>query len=545
MSKVDKTTKRWIRNASDELAVANGCRFDEKRAMHFIESGPQHLRLYEGDCAGQPLVAHDWQFEIGMRLFGWVKRSDFWKREVRRFRRASIWVPKKNKKSPTIAWIGIYLWALDGEQGQKVFSAAKDGKQAEIIHMHAKMMVETSPTLSRQAKINKTTGRITHLPTNSFYDLLAGDNIEGKEGINGSVMIDETHVVDERLARRIKYAGISRSEPLQVEVSTAGNNPEGYGRKQYDLGKKIESGEVVNEQLFFAAYEAPQNATDEQCSDPEIWKQANPAWGHTVNEEEFRAEFEAARHTLSDWNDFKLYRLNIWQTSESPWLRIDDWRACFEGFSAESLKGRKCWAALDLSKTKDTTSLVLAFPDADEVVRILPFFWLPEATLRDRTAPRSYIDWNGEGFLETTPGDTLDYKFVKRRIEELKKIFRIQELVYDPTYADYFAQEIENELGIERVEFRQTMQNFADPTSEFERRVIDGKIRHNDHPVMTWQIGNVAVKSDENGYRRPVKPKPNDRRKIDGPVAAIMALGRVMVGGHKASVYEERGVRRL
>src|SRR5690606_8573620 len=117
------------------------------------------------------------QRDMLMRLFSWVKWSDRWKREVRRFRRGSIWVPKKNGKSPTLAALALYLLCGDGEQGQKVFLGAKDGAQArEIAGTHAVEMVNQSGPLSSECDINKTLMRITHVPTRSFMPPLSSSN---------------------------------------------------------------------------------------------------------------------------------------------------------------------------------------------------------------------------------------------------------------------------------------------------------------------------------------------------------------------------------
>jgi len=318
--KIDALTRRWIRNESDERAAANGCWFDEARAQHVIDFAEQCLCLYEGDDAGRPLIPRDWQIEVTMRLFGWVRFDADWGRSVRRFRKAGIWVPKKNKKSPTLAWWGIYLFCRDGEPGQKIFSAAKDGEQAKIAHRHALEMVASSPELSTECKINKSTLQITHLATRSTYSILAGDNAESREGINGSLLIDECHVVSKKLAKIIKGAGISRSEPLQIEVSTAGNNTDSYGKERYDYGKGVESGAFHDERFLFVAYEAPQTLTDAELdADPAKYgRMANPAWGHTVKPGEFLDDYNASKNSLSELTTFKTYRLNIWSQSANP-----------------------------------------------------------------------------------------------------------------------------------------------------------------------------------------------------------------------------------
>lgn len=540
----DRVTRQWVRNVADERAAASGCRFDEERAEHAVRWIQQTCHLYEGEFAGQLMELRDWQDEVTRRLFGWVRHSEDWGREVRRFRRASVWVPKKNKKSPTLAAWGLYLLCGDGEMGQKVYSVAKDGKQAMISHTHALEMVRRSPQLSAECQVNKSTGQITHQPTSSFYKVVAGDNPQSQEGLNGSLMVDETHVVDRRLMKILRGAGISRSEPLHIEVSTAGSNPDGYGKERYDYGRKVESGEFEDEQLLFVSYSAPQDLADADLeADPVKWgKAANPAWGHTIKPAEFLQDYQTAKVSLSDLADFKMYRLNVWQQSASPWLREADWAACRRDFTEADLEGQDCWAGLDLSKTRDMTALVLAFRGEEpESWRLLPYFWLPEETARKLNHLAPFLAWARAGHLALTPGSAVDYGFIRAAFRRLAARFNIRELAYDKTYADETTQALEQGVmddkggtveegtGVSRIEFPQTITAFAGPTADFERLVITGRLEHSGHPILTWQAGHVQVRTDANCNKRPVKPRPDDHRKIDGVVAGIMALARGML----------------
>lgn len=522
---IDQLTKRWIKNASDERAARDGCRFDESRADHVCKFIETNLCLYEGDKAGQLVRLMDWQVEMFSRLFGWEKMSEDWGRTLRRFRKASIWLPKKSGKSPTAAMTGLYLLIADGEQGQKVFSAAKDGKQASIMHTHARMMVQKSPALDAECKINKSTGRILHLPTTSFYDILAADNITGQEGINGSVVIDETHVVDDRLAKTIEYAGASRAEPIQAEFSTAGDNPMGYGKKQCDYGAKVEKGEIHDEQFFYMFFGAPQDATDEQCKDPAIWAKANPSMGHTIKLGEMRAACDRASRSIGDFATFKKYRLNIWQQSNNPWLRQEDWEKCFRDFDAESLIGRECWAGMDLSKTRDMSAFVLAFPDGESEYKVLPFFWLPkqEIATRAEMSP-NYMEWVAQGHLRECGDRTIDQRVIYQGIKTLSEKFSIQQIFYDATFAEVLTADIEDDLGIERVEVNQ-YSGIRSATETVEGLVMAHNLHHNHHPILDWQAGHVEAKSHPRGGKLLLKPQgKDDWRKIDGMVAMTMAI---------------------
>jgi len=280
---------------------------------------------------------------------------------------------------------------------------------------------------------------------------------------------------------------------------------------------------------------------------PEVWRKTNPSLGITIREDEFSADVREAEKSPSTQTSFKRYSFNIWATSRSPWLKMEDWQKCARKYKEEDLAGRDCWGCFDIAKKFDTTAFVLVFPELDEpdAFCLLTYFWLPKARLQDVDCPEHYKLWAAENLLCFTDGEVTDYSFVKKGIGELNQRYRIQQFAYDPCNAEHLTQEIESEFGIKRFEFAQTMTNFADPTSEFERLTIAGRMHHNGHPVMTWQIGNVSVHTDVSNRKRPVKPNDQDPRKIDGPVGGIMGLALAKAGGLGGSVYEKRGILEL
>lgn len=535
--------KRWVLNRSDELAVENGCRFDEERARWAVQWIESYCCLYEGEWAGQSMRLTDWQLDATMRMFGWVRWSEKWQRCVRRFRRVSLWVAKKNKKTPTAAAWALYLLCGDGEQGQKVFLAAKDGQQVrQNLARHTVEMVRASPALARECKINRTTSEIAHLPSKSVMLILSNSNArtqESKEGLNGSAVIDEVHVVDREFMSRIDRMGISRSEPLQIEVSTAGNNPDGYGFEQFARAMEVIEGKREDQELLAIVYTAPQNLTAAELSANPLkyGRMANPAMGHTVDPEEYLSDYNRCKDSLTKLLAFMMYRLNIWQRSSNPWLDSAAWQRCARQYTADDMEGWTCDAGLDLSRTQDMSALVLVFScDEEETFRLLPFFWLPEDVARENDHLAPFMTWAKQGMLELTPGSVIDYGFIRTRFRELAERFNIRKLAYDQTYAEETTQaleqgvmnaageQIEAGTGVERFVFPQTQMFFAKPCKDFERLILAGTLHHNDHPILNWQAGHVQVRPDANQNVRPVKPKRGDVKKIDGIVAAIMGL---------------------
>lgn len=582
---IDAITQSWIRNESDQRAAEAGYRFDVERAAYTVWWIERYCRLYEGEWAGEPMVLRgchdeqldlpihlewnrggkedsvfraevyaerfaagepvDWQYEVTMRVFGWVGYSERWKREVRRFRKSLVLTGKKTKKSPTLAAWGLFLLAGDGENGQKVFFGAKDGSQArDIAGQHAVAMVEQSPDLSSVCQINRNEMKISHLPSRSFLKpISSGDSRtqQAKEGLNGSLFIDELHVTDRAFMNRVKRMGISRSEPLVAMFSTAGNDPEGYGKEQYDYGCEVIDGKREDHQYFAAVYAAPQDLTDADLeADPvKYGRMANPAWGHTIGEEEFLSDYRESSITTSNLADFKMYRLNIWQKSSQPWKIANRWAACRSERMLQSFQGEPCWIGADLSRARDMSAIVLTFRDeSGERPEYYQFAWawMVREYAEKHASKAPFLQWEADGLIEFCE-ETIDMRQIEAVIRELAGTHYVREFRHDPAYANEMSRRLEEDLGILAVPFRQTIIQYAKPTDDFEAAVIDGSLHHDGNPVYAWEIGHAKVKSDPNNNRRIVKPTDDDYRKVDIVQAGIMSLSGAVAAQADTSIY--------
>jgi phage terminase large subunit-like protein len=204
------------------------------------------------------------------------------------------------------------------------------------------------------------------------------------------------------------------------------------------------------------------------------------------------------------------------------------------------LQGRECYAGLDLASTRDVTALVLVFPDEDGGFDVLPYFWVPELTMRARvTRDRvPYDQWARDGFLKTTPGDVCDYDVIREQIRELAEMFDIREIAYDRWGATQLVTQLQSD-GANCAPLGQGFASMSAPTKELEKLIVSGHVRHGGHPVLRWMAGNVAVEQDAAGNLKPSKKKSTE--KIDGIVALVMALDRASRQEH-GSVYDSAEV---
>lgn len=520
---------KWIRSEADERALLEGYRFDTRRADHITEFFPRFLVHAKNKHAGKPFELLRWQRdELLAPMFGWVRRDG-----LRRFRRAYVEIPKKNGKSTLAAGLGLYMLAADGEHGSQVYSAAADRDQASIVHGEAIAMVDAAPKLARQLRINRSTKTIFFDARNSKYKALSAAP-GGKEGLDGHcAIIDELHIWKGRaLWDALRYMGRGRPEPLIFVITTAGADREGVCWEQREYAQRVIDGSITDHRYFPLIYAATEaEVKGDRVFDRDLWHRVNPSMGETIDPDEFEADLKEALNSPSSKPSFLRYSFNIWSRSVGAWLdsTLHDENA--EAYTEEELEGETCYAALDVAKLLDMTALSLLFPCRENpgTYRRIHRFWMPEATAykRQDVCPQ-LLQWAQDGYLKLTDGDVCDYAVVRADIEELANRFSIQELAFDPWNAEAITQDIETATGIERVEFRQTIGNFADPTAEYEKLLRERRMLHNGNPVIGWQMGHVQVKTDPSGNIRPVKPPRGDHKTIDGIVSDIMALARAI-----------------
>ena len=504
-------------------------------AVMFIES----LCHTKGTWAGKPFELIDWQEQIIRDLFGVLKSNGY-----RQFNTAYIEIPKKQGKSELAAAVALLLLCGDGEERAEVYGCAADRNQAKIVFDVAVDMVRFCPALSKRVKILESQKKITYLPTNSSYQVLSAD-VANKHGFNThGVIFDELHTQPNRklFDVMLQGSGDARMQPLYFLITTAGNDTNSICYEVHQKAIDIAEGRKVDPTFYSVIYGA---AEDEDWTDPKVWKKANPSLGITVGIDKVKAACESAQQNPGEENAFRQLRLNQWVKQSVRWMPMDKWDACAFPVSEDDLEGRICYGGLDLSSTTDITAFVLVFPPLDEEDKyyILPYFWIPEETLdlRVRRDHVPYDLWERQGVLMTTEGNVVHYGYIEKFIESLGEKYNIREIAFDRWGAVQMVQNLEG-MGFTVVPFGQGFKDMSPPTKELMKLTLEERIAHSGHPVLRWMMDNIFIRTDPAGNIKADKEKSTE--KIDGAVAAIMALDRAIRCGNdtSASVYDSRGI---
>lgn len=519
----------------DPWRDANGYHFGAKLAREECKWFHDELTHVKGDMAGEPFTLEPWEVALVGNIFGWLDKAG-----NRRYREVLLYIPRKNGKTPLGAGLIDRVLFKDREPGAEIYGVADSYGRARFVFEHAAGMVKRNPKLFERCQIFKGQSKAIQLrnhPDNvddlSVYRLISGESDVGHGQNIHVVVVDELHLQPDRdLVDSLSTATASkgRRQPLIVYLTTADYMRPSICNEIYEYACRVRDG-LSNARFLPMIYEA---SCDDDWTDEKVWARVNPNLDVSVSLEYLRAECQKAIDAPANENRFKRLHLNIRTEQDVRWLKMEAWDACGETeVDPELLKGKPCWAGLDLATSRDTTALALLFRNEDGGFKLLSYFWLPEVTARERSRVDRvpYPQWIKEGLIRKSGENTADYALIRRDINDLAQEYSIQEIAIDRAFqGDQLACELMQD-GFEVIAFGQGFWSMAAPTKRLDELVRECKLYHGANPVLRWMASNVSVELNAAGDLKPSRKKSTE--KIDGIVATIMALGRAMMDAGK------------
>ncbi len=534
---------------SDAFAVDEGVKYKRpgKGAWFDVAAADRFCQFVELFCvytkaewAGKPFVLAPWQRAIVRQLFGW-KRPD----GLRWYRRLDLWIPRKNGKSEITAIIALYCLYADHEPSAEVYVVANSKEQAAIVFKAACTMIKHSPELQAMSKTfdSVRTKAIVVAQTMSSMQAVSAEP-KNKDGLNPScVVFDELHeLTDQKLWDKMTTADGARRQPLLVVISTAGNDRNSIGYREYSQSKRILQGRSrIRDRLVYIFEASP----DDDWKDPKTWAKANPGLGISVKLSKLQSMAAEAKEDEAKEAAFKRYHLNIWVGARTGWIEVERWDACARNLDFGLLQQCPMWIGLDLSKRSDLTAATGIFKLPDSTYAMISHGFVPgeEIERKEERDGVPYRRWAKSGLLTLTPGACVEYSWVRDWILlHWARKFDVREIAYDPYQANLLVSAFEA-VDLTTVEVIQTVKFVSPATALLKALVMGQKLIHDGSDLLRWQIENVAVIKDINENERLTKKASTSR--IDNLSAGVTALSRASVDGAAPSVYETRGVQSL
>lgn len=459
------------------------------------------LTIAEG-AQPRPVRLHDFQcFDLGVP-FGWVHAET----GFRRIRRKYKSVARQNGKTFENGITGSYIANWGGYNFGKLFTAATKKRQARIAWEEIQKFITVDKDLQALFDVKDYKSLIIAKRTGCTIEALSRESglDDGFRAIFCSV--DEIHQHKDNGIYKALYNGqASLDEALISMITTRGKSLNSFCREMDDYCLQILAGTAEADDFFVDIYTLDK---EDDPFDESVWYKANP---HLVTVpsalEQLRRDAQTAKQMGGfEMSDYMTKRQNLWyEYGDTQYIMPNEWKLGRTEMTIENMRGRRCFAGLDLSSGGDLTSLALLFPLDDGKIYVWSHSYIPAKRLEEHiitdTAP--YDVWAKSGLLtpsEAVSGLKNDYLQIVADLKELQEKFEINIacIGYDPHNADAFLEELDT-LGAPLLEVKQSARFLSDTTVDFALEVKAGNVLYDQrNALMSWSI--VNAKKTKNSF---------------------------------------------
>lgn len=459
------------------------------------------LTIAEG-AQPRPVRLHDFQcFDLGVP-FGWVHAET----GFRRIRRKYKSVARQNGKTFENGITGSYIANWGGYNFGKLFTAATKKRQARIAWEEIQKFITVDKDLQALFDVKDYKSLIIAKRTGCTIEALSRESglDDGFRAIFCSV--DEIHQHKDNGIYKALYNGqASLDEALISMITTRGKSLNSFCREMDDYCLQILAGTAEADDFFVDIYTLDK---EDDPFDENVWFKANP---HLVTVssalEQLRRDAQTAKQMGGfEMSDYMTKRQNLWyEYGDTQYIMPNEWKLGRTEMTIENMRGRRCFAGLDLSSGGDLTSLALLFPLDDGKIYVWSHSYIPAKRLEEHiitdTAP--YDVWAKSGLLtpsEAVGGLKNDYLQIVADLKELQEKFEINIacIGYDPHNADAFLEELDT-LGAPLLEVKQSARFLSDTTVDSALEVKAGNVLYDQrNALMSWSI--VNAKKTKNSF---------------------------------------------
>lgn len=428
---------------------------------------------------------------------------------------------RKNAKTAFSGFLLLlHLCGPEARPNSQLYSAAQSRDQAAILFALAAKIVRMSPALSGVVIVRDTAKQLACTELGTLYRALSAEASTAYGLSPVFVVHDELGQVRgprSELYEALETASAAQEAPLSIIISTQAPTDADLLSVLIDDAKT--GRDPRTKLVLYTADESLDAFSDEAI------RQANPHFDVFMNQDEVRDQAQSAKRMPSAENSYRNLILNQRVNMVNPFVSREVWESCAGEVDESVFDDGPVFIGLDLSVRADLTALVMAAKSGN-VWHIKPLFYTPFNGLQDRArrdrAP--YDLWVQQGWLEATPGATVDYDTIAMKLMELSERYHIASVAFD-RYRMKELQACLSRLGCELPlePFGQGFVSMAPALDAAEAILLNGNMRHGGNPVLRMCSVNAVVTKDPAGNRKLDKSKATGR--IDGMVSLVMALG--------------------
>lgn len=477
-----------------------------EKVIRFIN---QYCVIPEGQHVGKPVVLAPFQRDFILDIYDNPHVTDT----------AILSIARKNAKTGLIAFLVLaHTVGPEAMQNSRIVSGAMSREQAAEVYNLASKCVMLSDRLRSLVKVIPSSKKLVGLPMNVEYQAISaeGKTAHGKSPV--VAILDEVGQIrgpQSDFVDAITTAQGAYDNPLLIYISTQAASDGDFFSLVIDDALKNKPPKTVCH-----VYASDKN---DDIQSPDTWRKANPAMGLFRSEDDVRKQAEKAARMPTFENTFRNLVLNQRVSTHSPFVSESVWLE--NSAPPEPIDGRVVYIGLDLSMRADLTAAVMVSVGDDGMIDVWPVFWTPKVGLHDRADKdkQPYPLWVSQGDMIATDGATIDYGFVVKELAKYHGRCDIKAVAFDRWRIDVFEKELDREgVNLPLEPFGQGFKDMAPAIDALEDALLNGKIRHGNHPVLSMCAQHAVITKDPSGNRKFDKKIATQR--IDGMVALAMAV---------------------
>lgn len=511
-------TNRWIR-----LAVKR-FRKDIKRKVFTLD--PEKVKLVYKFFALLNIQVrgeydqfnlHPYQAFIILNLFLFYYR----KTGRRRFTSMFLFIARKNGKTVFAVALNLYFLVLDGVTDPQSLLIASTREQATIALDYAKGIIINSPAIQSRLRPMQYEIRFKDRNSIGFMKPVPAIDPARLEGYSpSSAILDEVHAyADARRYEVVTSGQGARLDPITLLISTAGSLANSFCNTMVENCKSILRGDARDDSMFILLYMLDE---DDDYKDPSLRIKANPSLGEIVTIEYLDQEYQKTINIPSLLPNFLTKHLNIFTGGSEIWIPEEKLQRAAVPYFIKRVPKQDIYLGLDLSSTRDLTSLV-GILEEDRKFDAIPWFWLPSnSEMLFRKGGINLLNWIREDHIIHCQTETIDYDMIYDHIVNIDQEYNIVALGYDPFNSDLIVPRL-IDYGINTYKFPQTASAFNFPLKYLEKLIYEKQMSFGGNPVLLWNFRNVVLYIDGNNNIKIMKNRSKDS--VDGAVSLGMALG--------------------
>jgi len=492
-----------------------------QRNIRWIET---YCRIPEGRDVGQPVRLRPWQKRLLRKIYDSPTR------------RAIISFGRKNAKTTLSAFLTLlHLCGPEYKRNSQLYSSALSRDQAAILFQLCAKIVRMSPEISAAVGVRDTAKQLYCNELGTLYRALSADASTNFGLSPVFVVHDElgqVHGPRSGLYEALETAAGAQEDPLSIIISTQA--PTDNDLLSILIDDAASEADPRTKLFLFTASE------DLKPFSVKAMRAANPAYGDFLNADEVKDQAASAKRMPAREAAYRNLILNQRINQLSPFIAKGVWQACGASPRESAFQAGQVRIGLDLSARNDLTALV--YTAVEEGIRhVRAEFFVPLEGIHDR-AQRDRVPydlWHEQGFLTATPGASVDYEFVARRLAEIADEYDVEAVNFDRWRIDVLKKELER-IGVELplIPHGQGFRDMSPALDSLEAELLNGKIAHGMNPVLTMCAANSVIDSDPAGNRKLNKAKSTGR--IDGMVALAMCMG--VTSAEASGYWPDQGV---